>query len=133
MSASISSKCTLSTATFGFGSYDTTSATDLTTSSGSVILSCTRGAPGVTIQLDNGLYSSHAVGTTRAMANGTNYLSYDFYTDNGYGTVWNSVHTVTYTSITMASTPISVYGKIPHQQDAAIGSYSDTVMATVNY
>jgi len=127
-------RCTVTTLTFAFGSYDVLSGSAVPQSFPAIGVSCTRGATGVTIALDNGLNSTHAVGTTRAMNSGTNYLSYELYTSSAMTTVWNATNTVSYSPITsMAQTSFIIYGQIPGSQDVAVGSYSDTVTVTVNY
>lgn len=134
--ASVTSSCTGQTGAMAFGNYDplvTNKASPLDVT-GSVALKCTRGAPTVTVTLDNGSYSSHANGTTRAMLGGSTYLSYELYTSSLHSTIWNSSDSVTYTSLSMANGSIPVYGEIPGGQDVpAAASYSDSVTVTVNF
>lgn len=133
---SIVGKCTAGTGSMAFGNYDplVTNKTAALNVTGSVVLSCTRGAPNVTVTLDNGSYSSHASGTTRAMLGGSTYLSYELYTSATHATVWNATNSVTYASTSMASGTLPVYGQIPGAQDVpANASYSDSVTVTVNF
>jgi spore coat protein U-like protein len=132
VSGTVTGKCSTSGGTLPFGAYSplTGAAVDVT---GSLTLQCTRGAPSVTIALDNGANSTHAVGTTRAMSGGGSYLSYEIYTSAAETTVWNATNTLSYASTTMAATSIPVYGHIPGGQDVKAASYSDSVLATVNF
>lgn len=133
---SITAKCTAGTGAMAFGNYDPLVANKSAALSvtGSVVLSCTRGAPNVTVTLDNGQNGTHANGTTRAMVSGSTYLSYELYTSAARSTVWNSTNSVTYASTSMASGTLPVYGQIPGGQNVpAAASYSDSVTVTVNF
>ena len=136
VSAAIVASCSISGSTLAFGSYDpiaTNSVTALNVSGNALSVSCTRGAPGVTVTLGTGSNAAFAVGTTRAMAGGGGYLSYDLYTDATHGTVWNTTNTVSYAPLSMAASNLTVYGQIPGGQDATVASYTDSVTATVNF
>lgn len=132
VSGSVTGKCTTSGGSLSFGAYSPLSGAALD-ATGSLTLQCTRGTPSVTITLDNGTNSTHATGTTRAMSGGGSYLSYEIYTSAAHTTVWNSVNSVSYASSTMAATGIAVYGHIPGAQDVKAATYSDSVVATVNF
>lgn len=128
-------KCTISGATaLAFGAYDPVVAnlsTDLDVAPNALSISCTRGAPSVTVGLDLG---SNATGSTRRMISGGNFLTYEIYTTAGRTVVWNASNTVTYASTSMVASTLPVYGRIPAGQDAAIGAnYTDTITATVNF
>lgn len=136
VSATIVASCTMTSGTFAFGTYDPIVANNssaLSVSGPAFSVACTRGATGVTIGLGTGNYSAQAVGTTRAMAAGTNYLSYELYTTSGQTTVWNATNTVSYSPTSMAASNPTVYGVIPGGQDVPVSSYSDSVTATVNF
>ena len=70
--------------------------------------------------------------TLRRLANGTNYLPYQLYKQDG-STVWSSASPVSYTSTSKAQAPLTLVGKIPAGADIPAGSYSDTVVATINF
>jgi spore coat protein U-like protein len=139
ISAAIVANCTITGSAVAFGNYDpivTNRTAALTASASALSVACTRDAPNVWIALDTGRNGTHASGTTRAMASGTNYLSYELYTSAAMTTAWgttNGTNTVTYSPTSMAATSFTVYGKIPGGQDAAAASYSDSVTATVNF
>lgn len=136
VSAAIVASCSITGSTLAFGSYDPIVAnlTAALSASGSALsVACTRGATGVSVQLDAGTNGTHAVGTTRAMASGANYLSYELYTTSGLTTVWNTTNTISYAPTSMAATSLTVYGNVPGGQDAFVANYSDSVTATVNF
>lgn len=125
-----------------FGSYDIFSAAP-DDSLLNVYVQCTRnGGPqnvSVTLQLSAGLNGSSA--SARRMANSGSaggYLSYGLFRDSGRTAVWGfstGVDTVSQTlSIPnhgVALGTFVIYGRIPAQQDAAAGSYSDRVQMTL--
>ena len=133
-SASISNKCTISTAALAFGAYDpvvTNAASDLD-GTGTVTIACTKGAA-TTIALDLG---SNASGSTRRLTDGSsNYLSYEIYQDSGRTTVWSTGANVQTPAAapSKAARDFTAYGRVPSNQDSPAGSYADTVTATVNF
>ncbi len=136
VSGAIVASCSITGSTLAFGSYDpivANLASPLAASGSALSVACTRGAAGVTVQLDVGANGTHAVGTTRAMASGANYLSYELYTTSGLTTVWNTTNTVSYAPTTMVATSLTVYGNVPGGQDAFVANYTDSVTATVNF
>jgi spore coat protein U domain-containing protein, fimbrial subunit CupE1/2/3/6 len=131
VSASVSANCTISAGALAFGSYDPVSAnasTDLDQTS-TITVACTKGSTGV-VALDDGVNAS---GSTRRMKAGTNYLNYEMYNDAGRTTVWNASNTVSYTAASKASTGLTLYGRVAAGQDVPVGSYSDTVIATITF
>jgi spore coat protein U-like protein len=100
---------------------------------GTVIVACTKGAS-ATVGLGLGLNAS---GSTRRMSNGgTEYLDYELYQDSGRTTVWGNSGAGLYSpgaAPSKAARNFTVYGRVTANQDVAAGSYSDTVVATVNF
>jgi spore coat protein U-like protein len=133
-SASVASNCTITTTPVAFDTYDPVGA-NLSADkdgSGSVIVACTRGAS-TTIGLGLGI---HASGILRRLkhANDDFFLTYEFYNDAGRLAVWSdSSGLVSYVATSKDAHEIPVYGRIPANQDVPSGSYSDTVVATVNF
>jgi spore coat protein U-like protein len=118
-----------------FGGYDpvvTNNTAALDVAPNALSVACTRGAPGVTVNLDLGI---HAIGSTRYMSDGAGHtLQYEIYTTAGRTVVWNATNSVSYSPTSMAATTLPVYGRVPGGQDAYTAvSYSDTVTATVNF
>ena len=135
VTASVSAVCTISTVTVAFGAYDpvvTNAATDLN-GTGTLVVACTKGAA-ATIDLGVG---GNLSGGSRRMSSGIDFLNYALYKDAARTQVWGTGlaggTTATYNSASKASTNITVYGKVPQAQDVTDGSYSDVVVATINY
>jgi len=138
VTASVSNNCTISTTAISFGGYDPVVANSSTPldSAGSITITCTKGAA-TTIGLNAGSNGASASGTTRAMKSGSNYLSYEIYQDSTRTTVWGNSGTDLFTppvAPSHAPRVFTTYGRVPADQDVGAGaSYSDTVMATVNF
>jgi spore coat protein U-like protein len=134
--ATVIAKCTVTSPTpLNFGAYDpvvTNNTANLDVTTGALAVSCTRGAPNVTVTLSLG---SHAVGSTRFMSDGASHtLQYEMYTTSARTVVWNTTNSVSYSSTSMAASTLNVYGRVPGGQDAyTAASYTDSVTATVNF
>ncbi|HKB80479.1 MAG TPA: spore coat U domain-containing protein [Thermoanaerobaculia bacterium] len=135
VSASVAAVCTITTAPVAFGAYDPVSAnasTDLT-ATGSVTVACTKGASAT---VDLGVGGNLSAGTRR-MSSGSDFLNYALYKDGARTQVWGSAltggTTLTYNAASKAPTALTVYGTVPQAQDVTVGSYSDVVVATINY
>jgi len=147
VTSSVAQSCTVSTTSaLAFGAYDPIAAGALP-GTGSVSLKCTKGSSAITIDLDAG---SHASGSQRRMLGGTSgdFLNYNVtqpatttpWTSCAGSTVWGStvggsVYTpsgVTWSAA--AAQAFTVCGSVPAVQDvSADGSYTDTVIVTVNF
>lgn len=147
VSASVAANCTISTNALAFGAYDpvVTNASTALNGSGSVAIACTKGsAPAITLGL-----GANNVGSVRNMkitGGGTDLLGYELYqppnTTPGTacsfpGTqVWGSSGAAIFTPTapsSKASRTYNVCGTVAAGQDVAVGSYQDTVVATVNF
>ena len=135
VSATVTNNCTISTAALAFGSYDpvVTHASTNLDGTGTVIVACTKGAT-ATVGLGLG---SNASGSTRRMTDGSsNFLTYELYQDAGHTTVWGNAGADLYSpgaAPSKAARNFTVYGRVASNQDVTAGSYSDTVVATVNF
>ncbi len=137
VSATVSANCRLTGGTLAFGAYDpvvTNAAADLT-GSGAFTVACTRGATNVWIGMGLGVNAS---GSTRRMrlAATTDYLSYELYKDNTASpAVWGNAQAsgLAYTPTSKTPYTMTVYGRVPSNQDVPSGSYTDTVVMTVNF
>ncbi len=133
VSATVTNNCTISTADLAFGAYDpiVTNASSPKDSTGTVNITCTSGAV-TNVELDTG---ANASGSTRRMKAGSNYLSYEIYQDSGRTTVWGSGTGKLDTGTAPNFNPraFTAYGRITAGQDVPAGSYTDTVVATVNF
>ena len=153
VSALVSGSCTITGGSLAFGYYDPTvtnaaAGVDLNapTSTGSIQVNCVTGSPSVSIGLGNGLNYT----TTRRML-GTlvgNYMNYQLYlppsttpgTTCTYpgATIWGTTagtDTLDPANTTWDGTVKTFYvcGTVPKGQTVAADTYTDTVVATVNF
>jgi spore coat protein U-like protein len=133
--ATVTNNCTISTAALTFGTYDPVvgnSSANLD-GTGRVSLACTKGATAA-IALGAG---SGASGSTRRLADGTgNFLTYDLYQDSGRAVVWSGSGSGLMTPVPATSKvarDFTVYGRVQSNQDVPAGTYSDMIVATVNF
>jgi len=134
VSATVTNNCTISTVALAFGSYDPVGANAAANldGTGTVVVACTKGAS-ATIGLGLG---SNASGSTRRMVDGTNFLTYELYNEATRTTVWSEAGSgllSTGVAPSKAARNFTVYGRVTSNQDVEAGSYSDTVVATVNF
>jgi spore coat protein U-like protein len=134
--------CSASTTAVAFGAYNPLATAHLDIS-GAVRVRC-GGVLGLfvpyEIELGKGSYgASHA---SRLMANGSQRLQYNLYTDSARMTVWGDgsggsqtlSDSVTIVLLGGTSNDHPVYGRIPRGQTSLPpGAYSDTVTVTVTY
>ena len=135
VTATVGPNCTISTAPVAFPAYDPVVANASTNDdgTGSVIVACTKGST-VTIGLGLGLNVSSV--QMRMKDATTDYLNYALYQDSGRATVWGTSGAGLLSPVAAPDkTPrtFTVYGRIPSGQDVPAGSYTDTVVATVNF
>ena len=133
--ANVKVNCTISTAAINFVDYDpvVAHASANLEGTGTVSIACTKGATA-----DIGLnLGSNASGSTRRMKDsGSNYLSYELYSDSGRTTVWGNASGSWLATGAAPSKNVrnfTVYGRVPSNQDVPAGDYDDTVVATVNF
>lgn len=134
VTATVANNCTISTAALAFGSYDpiVTHASANLDGTGTTTITCTKGAV-TTVGLNLG---SNASGSTRRMASGSNYLTYEIYKDSARTQVWGSSGADLYdtgTAPSKAPRTFTAYGRVTSAQDVPAASYADTVTATVNF
>lgn len=131
--------CNVSTVPVNFGLYNPLSGLPVV-ATGTVTVTCTV-LIGLfenwTIALSSGNSGSFS---TRQMANGASNLSYNLYTSVAYTNVWGDgsgsttlVNGGVLLSIGTTNQDYFVYGRIPAGQDAAAGSFNDTIVVTLNY
>ena len=138
VSATVNANCLITAGALGFGTYDPVSANASSPLDGSATLTvtCTQGAA-AKIMLGQGAHqdSGSTDGTPiRRMMSGSTYLSYQLYKDVAGGVVWGNTDGthVAYTG-TGSSGSVSVYGRVAAGQNVPAGSYTDTVLATINF
>ena len=125
--------CTTSSTSVAFGSYNPVSASP-TFANGSVSVNCS----GIGLLVSYTILLSGGGGSVanRHMNAGVSLLPYNVYTTSGYSTVWdNSTGVGGGFLIGLGGTSFNhpVYGRILAQQPASAGSYTDSVVITVDY
>jgi spore coat protein U-like protein len=148
VSANVTQNCAISTsAALAFTTYDPVgaNATAPLNATGQISVTCSKGAVGLTIGMDNG---AHVTAVQRQMigVSATNLLQYNLFQppSNTPGTACTFPGTTAWTTIgaglltiTTAPTKVArlynVCGTIPAGQDVAADTYSDTVGATINF
>jgi len=128
-------QCSISTSSVNFGSYDVyvPSARD---STGSLTYNCLLPLS-VQVTLTKG---SSATFSPRTLKKAAEALQYNLYRDAGRSLIWGdgtggtSIYSATVTIFQIATNiTVTVYGRIPAQQDISAGAYNDTVTATINF
>lgn len=120
--------CALNVPGMSFGSYDVFNNQPLD-SAGNISVTCdTATAYSISLGAGNGSY------ILRTMLSGAHKLNYNLYTDATRTIVWGdgtgSTAIVSNTSVSQTHT---VYGRIPAQQNAYVGSYIDTITVILNF
>lgn len=137
VTATVLATCSVSAAALNFGSY--TPGAGALTANTALNVRCTNNTP-FTVALNVGSTTGGSM-AQRLMADGANTLQYNLFTTVanttvfGDGTGGSATQTGTGTGLGSA-VALTVYGQLPDtatNQDAAPGSYSDTITATVTY
>lgn len=130
VSATGSSACAISATPLNFGVY----AGSLLNSTSTISVTCTSGT-----SYNVGLNAGTATGATitkRSMTGPAGVLiGYKLFSNSGYTLNWgNAVGTDTVAGRgTGISQPLTVYGQIPAGQTTSLGTYTDTITATITY
>ena len=116
-----------------FGAYDVLSPSPNNNGVGSIRIDC-RGAGNNTFDVSLSAGQSHSY-ALRQMTSGGNRLNYNLYTGADRTVVWGdgSGASRVMTVVKNEPTTLSIFGQIPAEQDAAIGTYTDPIVATVNF
>jgi spore coat protein U-like protein len=132
VTATVSAACTISATDLAFGTYSPTAALP-TDASSTVTTTCTLDGP-YSIGLNAGTGAGATV-AARNMTSGTNTLTYSLYQDAAHQVVWgNTIGTDTVALVgTGLAQNTTVFGRIPALQNVAVGSYTDTITATVTF
>lgn len=118
----------VTTQSVAFGTYDVFSGQSVE-STGNVAVTCDVSTLySISLSPGNGSFAS------RGMTNGTHQLNYNLFTDATRTTIWGDGSSGTaVVSASGISGNHTVYGRIPASQNAHVGSYSDSIIVTVNY
>ena len=114
-----------------FGTYNVFSSNSNTSGVGGLTINCKGGTPSLVIGLSTGQSNTFS---SRVLKSGGNTLNYNLYTNAARTAIWGDgtggSHVLTFQNIT---TTLSIYGKIPAEQNVMVGSYSDKIIAIVNF
>lgn len=139
VNATVEASCSIDNATLDFGNIADLG-TDTDASQG-LKVTCTKNTD-YSIAMDEGQNGSgNGSSITRAMSDGTDQLSYQLYTDSSRNNVWEDSCASPATGTDCAygtgtgtqQTNITVYGRVPANQNVEAGSYTDTVTMTVTF
>lgn len=131
-SATLDASCNVSSGNVGFGSVGALSAN--VDATGSVSVQCTNTTP-YRISLNWGLGAGAGPLSRRMTGPSSNVVAYTIYRDAGRTQEWgNTLGTTTVDSTGTGSTQTHTgYARVAPQTTPPAGSYSDTIIATVNY
>ena len=126
--------CTITAVGVSFGTYDVFSASPLD-STGSVTYNCISVLGTITIDLSRGGAPSFI---PRQMLRSGEALGYNLYLDAARMTIWGNAtpgtsHYGPVTPPLLTNVTVTIYGRIPAGHDASAGTYTDTVVATINF
>ena len=132
ISVVVDQSCVVSTSSLVFATYNPF-ATSPDDSTGTITIQCGVGTV-ATIGLDCGTSCSGTNAYLHSSVGGL--LPYGLYQDSSRTTPWGNTTTTRLAPPTISSTspqPYTVYGRIAAGQTASPGTYTDTVVATVNF
>lgn len=128
--------CTISTVGVAFGSYNVFGTTTVT-STGSVTINCVgvgAGVAPVSVALSRGNAGSFQ---PRTMLRSGEPLNYNLYLDAAGTMIWGdgAGGSVQFSTSVSNNQTVSrtIFGRIPAGQDVSVGSYTDTIIATINF
>lgn len=126
--ATVVKSCNVSASNLSFGSVTNLDAA--VDGQSSLSLQCSNGT-GYMISLDGGL-SGASDPTARKMTSGSERVTYGLYQNSARSLPWGIASALGGTG-TSSVQSIPVYGRVPIQATPSIGTYSDTIVATVTY
>jgi spore coat protein U-like protein len=137
ISARALGSCSFSVVTgVSFGSYSALNATPVD-QTGTITFQCNLlFLQTLTIDLSNGNSGTYAFREMRKAGSGT--LRYNLYLDATRTQIWGdatggTVHFGPFLPVLNFNHTVTIYGRIPAQQASPVGSYTDTVVATINF
>jgi len=113
-----------------FGSYNPLDSSD-NISQSNITIDCS-GRRSFTVKLSTG---SSADYSQRKLYNNSNPLNYNIYLDTGFTSIWGdgTNNTNFYSNTNRGTDVIIAYGKIPAQQNISQGTYSDSIIVTLEF
>jgi spore coat protein U-like protein len=133
VTATVDHACTIGDATLAFGAYNPVAVTELTNTT-TIAVQCTnRTSYNITLNGGGSGVTSGNVRTMRLTPAGTTPgLTYELFSDSGLAAPLGVGVQLAGTG-TGAVQNVPIYGRIAANQYVAIGSYSDSVIATINF
>ncbi|CAM3690504.1 putative type 1 pili subunit CsuA/B protein [Pseudomonas reidholzensis] len=99
---------------------------------GAMSILCSSGTT-PSIRVRAGTHDGLSPGGTRALANGTNYVPYDFYTDSARTQVLGIGDTITLQTSTGVAQTVNLYGQARGKAGLPAGTYTDTVAVELTF
>ena len=128
-------RCSVTTVGVAFGVYDVFSSTPLV-SAGSVTVRCVglgTGIEPVSVALSPGGSGSFH---PRTLFRGSEKLNYNLYLDPGHSQIWGDGTGGTLKHVSVSNSrpvTLTIFGQIPPGQDVSAGTYSDTIITTIDF
>lgn len=126
--------CTFTSVTaVSFGAYDVFAVVPNNNGVGGLTIRCIGGGgPSFAVTLSTGQSNSYA---SRIMKSGVNQLNYNLYTTAARTAIWGdgTGGSSTLAATANSTTTLSVFGQIPAGQDVTVGTYTDSITATVTF
>ena len=135
VTASVVANCRLTVPSLSFGIYDPllANAAQPADASAVVIVTCTRNT-GASLSFDTGLHGASP--RDRSMSgHSAEGLHYDIYRDSAHSQIWGQASDAIHLTSkgTHQSQQLTVFGRIPPQQEVEPGVYSDVLTAAVDF
>ena len=112
--------------------FDTANAQVMSGAGALKVLCSARTTPAIT--LGTGAHDGLAAAQgTRALANGSNYVGYDLYSDSGHTTLVAIGGNVTLPLSTGVEQTVNIYGKATGKSGLPAGTYSDTITVVLTF
>jgi len=128
----VTDDCTIATNDIDFGSTGIVESNIDT--SADITIECTKGTA-YAIGLDGGSTGNNTA-ARKMTAGGADTVNYQLYSNAGYSTVWGNTvgtDTVDSASATGGNETHTIYARVPSHQNVPIGTYADTITATIWY
>lgn len=139
INAAVIATCTVSATAASFSNYVATASTN-NDGLGDVAVTCTAQVAAGIGSYVIGLSTGSGSYANRKLTSGSNFLTYNLYSDTTRLLIWGDGTTGTQTVsdaylilLTPTTRHYTVYGRIPPSQSQPAGTYTDTVTATITY
>jgi spore coat protein U-like protein len=135
VTATVPTACTINAGPMNFGNYASGSALQVTATS-TITANCAL-LTAYTVALSKGSATSFSPRTMTMTSGGTTYtLNYNLYTNVANTSIWGDGTNGTSTVAGVGSGApqnLTVYGTIPAGQSIPVGTYTDTIVATITF